>query len=177
LSIKNTIPDNFNPLQSNHGATFFVKKLPMVNFFCQKYSLPGLSIQEVAFPNPFVKIPLSGDHIDYDELRVSFLVDEDLKNYLEVHMWLRRLGFPKEWEEYRVLDAIPIWTGEGKTSDAVLTILDAKKLANVRFAFHDAFPISLSDIMFDTTASDTEYAFAIATFAYVSWNPERIQAV
>ena len=45
-------------------------------------------------------IPVPGDKLTYADLTLSFFVDEDLENYIEVHNWLRGLGFPESIQEF-----------------------------------------------------------------------------
>ena len=48
-------------------------------------------------------IPIPGDKLDYDNLNITFLVDENLENYREIHGWLTGLGFPKDHSQFRAL--------------------------------------------------------------------------
>ena len=41
-----------------------------------------------------------GDKLTFDNLIVSFIVDESLENYLQLHNWLRGIGFPKTRQEF-----------------------------------------------------------------------------
>ena len=42
-------------------------------------------------PTPFKPIPLDGN-LTYNNFTITFLVDENLENYLELHNWMRALG-------------------------------------------------------------------------------------
>ena len=39
-------------------------------------------------------IEVPGDKLQYGDLVIQFLVDEDMKNYLEIYKWLMALGYP-----------------------------------------------------------------------------------
>ena len=41
------------------------------------------------------------DKLDYDTLNISFLVDENLENYREIHGWMTNLSFPKDYKQFR----------------------------------------------------------------------------
>ena len=152
------------------GFKFQIKKLPNVNFFVQNANIPGLSMGGTPqASNPFVAIPYSGDHLLYNEFKVTFKVDEDLKNFLEIHYWLRGLGFPDEFDEYRRIAEEDKLLGGGLKSDASLIITTNGKSPNIECVFEDAFPVSLSDLDFNTTDTSVDYVEVTATFAYTQY--------
>jgi hypothetical protein len=123
--------------------------------------------------NPLIRIPQGGDHLQYDELSITFKVDEDLENYLELHTWLRALG-KRDFAERRVLSQASKTSGESLKSDISLTLLTSKRNPNFEIVFKDAFPISVSSIQFTTTDTDINYVEASATFAYVTYDITKI---
>ena len=50
--------------------------------------------------NPFRDIPVPGDKFVFDTLEITFMVDENLENYREMHGWLTGIGFPRDREQY-----------------------------------------------------------------------------
>jgi len=164
-AIDNT-PTNKNFL-SPLNFIFVLKRSPNLNFFVQKINLPGLSLTPIETPSPNLFIPYSGDHITYEKLRLTFKVDEDFQNYLELHNWLRGLGYPVKQSEYATLKNADIGTGENVKSDISLVITDGLKNPNIEITFKDAFPIDLSELLFETTDTDVNYVTATATFSYV----------
>ena len=82
---------------------FKMTKLPLVEFFVQSANLPGISLGSAQQNTPLYDIPIPGDKLDYDNLTIQFLVDENLENYREIHGWLTGLGFPKDHEQFRNL--------------------------------------------------------------------------
>ena len=167
-AIDNT-PINKNFL-SPLNFRFQLKRAPNLNFFIQKINLPGMAIPETEQPNPFVSIPRSGDHIEYDTLTATFKVDEDLANYLEIHDWLRGLGFPESYSEYEKLSRGNSFEGKGIHSDITLLILNSTKLPNFEINFVKCFPVSLSELIFDTTTTDVDYLEATVEFRYDLYN-------
>lgn len=168
----NTTPSNMNPL----GQTTFqfnVIKLPMTSFFVQNVDIPSVSLPSADYPNPLVNIPIPGDHITYDPLNITFLLDEDLKNYIELYSWIRGLGFPETNDEYAALNAMK--RGFAQLSDAELVVMDGKHLANLKFTFIDAHPTSLSGITMQYTDQDIEYRTCTATFAYTRFDVESLR--
>lgn len=171
-AIDNT-PSNLNFL-SPLNFTFQIKKAPHVNFFIQKVNLPAISLRPVDTSNPFVNIPFPGEHLNFGELKISFKVDEDLQNYLEIHNWMRALGKPEEFSQYKSIADKPSFTGEGIYSDISIIVLSSAKVANFDISYVDAFPVSLSDINFNTTDSDVNYIEASASFKYTYYNITKI---
>jgi len=152
------------------GFKFQIKKLPNVNFFIQKVNIPGLQMGATPeAPNPFVAIPYSGEHLLYNEFRITFKVDEDMKNFLEVHNWLRGLGFPESQDEYSRIKEEDRMLGGGLKSDASLIITTNGKSPNLECVFEDVFPISLSDLDFNTTDETVDYIEVTATFRYTQY--------
>ena len=164
-------PTNNNFL-SPFNFKFQIKKTPNLNFFVQTVNIPGISIPPVDQHNPLVAIPHSGDHIMYDEILMSFKVDEDLANYLEIHNWIRALGFPERYAEYRALSKLAQTSGLGIKSDISLLVLNSNQVPKFNVVFKDAFPIQLSSIIFDTTQEDLMYIDASATFRYRNYDIE-----
>jgi len=163
-----------NPTNKNFlsplGFKFLIKRAPHVNFFIQKVNIPNILLPETYHNNPFVKIPYAGDHMEYGTLRITFKVDEDLKNYLEIHNWIRGLGFPKDFSEYRTLNGQKQEEGNGLRSDISLVILNSTMNPNHEITFIDAFPISLSELVFNTTETTVNYLEASADFKYIRFD-------
>ena len=87
MAVSDNQPTNLNYL-SQLGFRFAIKKLPNVNYFCQSVSLPSISIGAAEFNTPFGVVPRPGDKIAYSTLPIRFKVDEDFRNYIEIHDWM-----------------------------------------------------------------------------------------
>ena len=87
----NTDPKSTNFL-SPLGYKFTIKKMPTVNFFAQAVAIPSVTVGELPIPTPFsTKIQLPGDLVTFGDLVVTFRVDEDMANYLEVFNWIKSI--------------------------------------------------------------------------------------
>lgn len=171
-AIDNT-PSNRNFL-SPLNFKFTIKKAPHVNFFIQKVNIPQIDLKPPIVPNQFVIVPVPGDHIDYSTLNITFKVDEDLKNYLEIHNWIKELGKPKDFEGYKAISERKDWTGEGIYSDISVMILSSTKMANYEVVYVDSHPVQLSGLTFNTTDSDVNYMEASAVFRYTYYDINKI---
>lgn len=171
-AIDNT-PENKNFL-SPLNFKFALKRAPHVNFFIQKVNVPQINLIAPNVPTPFVNTPYPGDHITYNELQITFKVDEDLQNYLEIHNWIKALGKPSSFEQYKEIESKKSWTGDGIYSDISVLILSSTKSANYEVVYTDAHPISLTGLNFNTVDEDVNYMEASATFKYTLYNIEKI---
>ena len=167
MSITNTEPTNKNFL-SPLGFKFVIKKTPNVNYFVQSVNLPNVNLGEAVLPSPFKRIPIAGDHIEYGDLQITFKVDENMQNYLELFNWIKAIGFPDTFDQHKAVDPkyVSSYTGEGIYSDASLVILSSAMNPVHEVVFRDAFPVALTDFNFDARASDVEYVEATATFKF-----------
>ena len=171
--------DYASPTQFRFG----VHQLPKVEFFTVSANLPGISASISIQSTPFKDIPTMGDKLTYENLSISFIVDEYLENYISLHDWMVGIGFPQKREQFRTYrDVTSNTPAEGGTptidrigratadralySDAFLQILSNKNNPIVEVIFENLFPVSLSALDFSQSATDVEYIVATAEFAY-----------
>lgn len=128
--------------------------VPELEFRVQSVTIPGLNLGTIDIPTPFVTIPEPGN-ISYEQLTVNFMVGEDMKDYMEIFNWMVGLGYP---------DGLGTYTR--KFIDGSVLILNSSQnvLKNVRFT--DMYPVSLSDLTFDSTLPEITYATATASFRF-----------
>lgn len=139
-----------------------IKRLPYVEFYTQKISLPSISTSPVEQANPMNKLFHSADKVEYSNLELSFIIDEDLYNYFELFKWLHDLAFPQENHQFKNINE----SEEGLYSDITLLLKNSNKRTNTLVSFTNCFPIQLSEIQLDTTQQDIQYPEASATFQY-----------
>lgn len=161
---------NFNKnMLSPTGFSFNIKKLPEFNFFVQNVQLPGIALGTSDRPTPFKAIPVIGDHVTFGELNVTFKINEDLGNYIELFNWIKGLGFPEDYKQYKDLADKPSYTGDGLYSDAYLLIMSSSMTPVVRVEIEDLFPVNLSDIDMNTQDASIEYITATASFRFTTY--------
>lgn len=147
------------------GYKLEIKKTPNLNYFIQAVSIPSVSLGTADVETPFTKIPFPGTRLTFGNLAVTFKVDEDMKNYLEIYNWLQAIGFPDNFEQYASIANKGVTSGDGIFSDISLVILTSAMNPNMEITFRDCFPIDLSEINLESTAEDVSYITATATFA------------
>lgn len=163
------LPANLSPLSPN-GYMFTLRRLPELSYFCQEVSLPSISLPEATQLNPFSKIPLAGDQIDFDTLRVQFLIDEKMENYKAIHNWIIGLGFPENNSQYTSAIEGAALLGADEVaksySDATLVILGNNNVPIQVIQFADCVPESLESITFTSTNQDVQYLIGSVSFRY-----------
>jgi hypothetical protein len=167
-------PTNQNFL-SPLNFKFVLKRAPHVNFFIQRVTVPSINLPATFAPNPMLRIPYAGDQLEFDELEVSFRVDENLQNYLELQNWIRAAG-KLTFESHKNLTDNSIISGESLTSEISLSILSSAKRPNYEIVFEDAFPTRISRITFDSSLEDVSYLEAEASFRYSKYEINKIIA-
>ena len=166
MSVKNQ-PTNFNFL-SPLGYKFILQRVPHVEYFVQNVTLPDMTSPTADTPNPFVRIKNPGDHIDFGDMSVTFKINENMDNYLEIYNWMISLGKPVSFDQYDLKTRFArdqYNSDELIHSDISVIILTSGKNPNIEFKMRDCFPTSLTSIALNTTDSSIDYIEATATFS------------
>ena len=176
------------------GFKFVIQKIKGVDFFCQSASVPAISMQAADQPTRFNKIPQPGDELYYQDLYIKFLVDENMKNWQQVHDWMRENATPQSSDEFKYSrgnirstndpDVLP--TGAGRvstyraelygnwanqwTSDCSLFILSSNYRPVAEVVFRDAWPSSLTTLNFDAGVPDINYFTAELSMKYTNYD-------
>lgn len=150
------------------GFQFNLAKEPKVAFFCNSARIPEINLLVGRQPSYLKDIDIPGEKLTYGDFSLRFLVDENMENYMAVHNWLTRLGFPETAQEYKdlIYDANNIRDPKRAFSDGSLRILDSNYRETAIIKFLDLFPVSLTSLEFTATDSDINYFTAEATFKY-----------
>ena len=138
--------------------------------------IPGITLGSATQPTYLKDIDLPGDKILFDDFTIRFMVDEDLRNYMEIQDWIRGLGYPESLQEIfnlqreqKLLDTER--TGlENIFSDGTLTVLTNNQNPNFLIKFKDLWPYNLTTLNFDATDTDIQYFTAEASFKYTIYN-------
>ena len=162
----------------------FLPLFPTTEWFVVRANVPGVSLGQAVQTTPMLDMPIIGDKLTYDDFYVTFLVDEQLKNYTEMHDWLINCAAPEKRSQFRGKerpDGIPkrpqteimdLILGNVKESDRDLYsnldlfIMSSKNNPVVKIQMVEAFPISLTNIEYSHQESDVTYAECTATFAF-----------
>ena len=163
------MPEIINNYLSPTNFSVSIERLPNVEFFCQKTSVPGLTAQAITMgspTNPFYEVQ---SQVSYGDLDITFIVDENMNNYKEVLNWMEGISGPESTKQTKSLLA-----AAGFKSDIVLTITNSHKNPHVRFQFKDCFPTTLGSIQLDVNVEDVSYATCSVTMRYDTFVMEQI---
>ena len=144
----------------------------------QEIQFPGVSLPPVEQSNPYLKIQQVGDHLAYDEISFTFMVDEKMMNYRCIYNWMKGLGFPDDYDEF--VDFIKGVTGDenlltftdnprlNQFSDVTITLLTNHKNPQLVYRLKDAFPTNLSGFSAQTTNSESTPVTATCTMQFTT---------
>ncbi|SVD92217.1 uncharacterized protein METZ01_LOCUS445071, partial [marine metagenome] len=78
----------------------FLPLFPTTEWFVVRANVPGVSLGQAVQTTPMIDMPIIGDKLTYDDFYVTFLVDEELKNYTEMHDWLINCAAPQKRSQF-----------------------------------------------------------------------------
>lgn len=159
------------------GFKFILSNYPKVDFFSNEASLPGITLGTALQPTYLKDIDIPGDKLQYEDFTLRFIVDEDMSNYLEIHNWMRSLGYPESLQEIYNLkqedDYNPNTVKNSDVqyySDGTLIIFNSNQQPRFHVKFYEMFPTSLTSLNFDATQTDISYFTADVTFKYTLYD-------
>lgn len=143
---------------SNFGSANWICQIPGFDDLVlkiTKFTIPEVNAGVTAIGNRtgFI-LQTSGDHIQFENLTLDFILDENLKNYINLYKRMRKNI------HYGI---------EESTSVFVHFIGNDKRFQGIEIEFRDAFPISLSGIDLDSDGDTTDVT-CTATFAYTGFD-------
>jgi hypothetical protein len=140
---------------------------------------PGyLSWDQQTQPQDLNKIKNPGDELQYEDLFLRFLVDENMKNWYQVHDWMREIATPYSTREFKYNrgDIKSVNKREATYDyasannqwrcDCSLFILSSNYRVVSEFVFRDAWPTSLTTLNFDASVPDINYFTAEVSLKY-----------
>ena len=125
------------------GFKFILNRAPKVAFFSNSANIPSLDLGIATQPTYLKDLDIPGDKILFEDFSLRFLVDEDIKNYMEIQNWIRGLGYPESRQEIIDLqtERDKIDTFESGLmdiySDGTLTVLGSNQRPNFMVKFKD----------------------------------------
>ena len=124
-----------------------------------------------------VKLP--GDKIQFGEITITFIVDENMENWTELYNWMEGITASTDTEKYRLLvgankreDQPQDSSGDFDQlhSDMTIVVTTAANNPNRYVRIQDAYPSSLGEIAMDTTvAGGLSYVTCTASFQFTSF--------
>jgi hypothetical protein len=158
-------PETHNVL-TNNKFRFVLTRCPTMTYFCQRANIPSLSFGTSIQSNPTgISIRRPGTSYVYEDLQIGFAVDENMKNWIEIHDWIRDLGISYD-------SATEVLREAQKVCSAYVLILNSQYRPILTVKYRNVYPTFLSGIDFDSSVTDSETVIATATFAYTHYEVE-----
>jgi hypothetical protein len=137
-------------------AVNFLLEIPLakeLNYFVQTVDVPGLTMAGVETPYRNVQANVPSNRIDYDQLNLTFIVDENWANWNYVFEWMKRIR-----------------TGNSAISDTMtditLNLVNSNKNLNKIMVFRGAYPTLLGTLPLDSTVVDSNPLVCSLSFRY-----------
>jgi len=172
-----SLPDNLSYLAPTQFE-LLVKKLPNTKYFATGVNIPSVNIGETLQPTRLgANIKLPGDKVNYGEMTITFIVDENMENWTEMFSWMEGITASTDTEKYRLLTGASKsvkYDGSGDAtemySDMTIVVTTAANNPNRYIRIQDAYPSSLGEITMDTTvAGGLSYVTCTASFQFTSF--------
>jgi len=153
------------------GFDLSIDLLPTTEFFCQSISIPEIAGTPPGLGSPLRQMYNLPDSLLYGDLSIDFVVDENMKNYVECLTWLEAIGAPKSSDQYKNWKE----TVGRFTTDITIIIQNSKKNPNVKFTFFDAFPTGISGLDMTVTGSVVPPVLCTLSLRYESFEVSDIE--
>ena len=164
----NNLTSNLNMLSpQNFKVVIDDKNFATIAFFCTQANVPGLQSSEINTNYRNFQGFTPGELLDYSTFDVTFIVDEEMKNYIEIRDWLLKNTHGQNLdtrgaENTNALDVIR----EQQRKDITLSILSNKATTNKEILFNDCFPTTLGELQFTTQDTTLDYLTCTVSFRF-----------
>jgi len=169
MAVLDRTPQNTNYIQPTKYLLTF-DRIPTTQYFCQSVNIPGISLGDIKVSTPVFDYAVTGNKLTYNTFNMNFTIDEPALSWKNLYNWFLAIASPVSIDQRNTLTAQQnYYKSQGNFqnySEATLTILSNLNNPIIRIQFHNMFPLSLSDLQFDTTLSADTIMTGSATFMY-----------
>jgi len=159
-----TLTTNKNYLQPT-GFKFIINRQNYTNleFFAQSVTHPGATVAPLEMPLSRIQsMPLAGDKINYGEMQLDILLDENMESYIEMQNWLERIVNDGQVNSESTTK-VPTY------ADITLMILTSHNNNNVQIRYNDCLPTNVGSIQLSANATDVTYPTFTTSFRFSSF--------
>jgi hypothetical protein len=144
---------NYNGLNylTSNRATLQISGLEDVEFSITQFNLPSLTLQYNDVATPFMNAREATSKPDFGDLEITFLVDENIKNWLAVFNWCMDLAFQR--------------TSTPRFAEGKIIVYSSHNNPIVTFRLVGLVPVFISDLNFTEMVAETTPVSATARFA------------
>ena len=157
-----------NPLLTNYFK-FTLSRVPNMVYFCQTANLPGIGFSTALQPTKMAyPIKRPSGAIMFEDLILSFKVDENLANWKEIHNWI--------YETSNYADDYYTLPEPRKVSTAELLITNSSYRPKISIKFREVFPVFLSSLNFSVTEPQSTPVMAAVRFSFTDYTVSGLTA-
>ena len=124
--------------------------------------LPSIDANPVERSTPLSSVYDVSDRLRYNDFDLTFIIDENMRNYIEIFDWMKGINSPETLNQYAALED----SKDGITSDITVLLLNSHKNPHIRITMINAFPVGLTSVDLNLVNQDVTYAEASVTFRY-----------
>ena len=135
------------------------KNYPNISFFAQSVSHPSVSVAPAEVPFRRANVYMPGDKINFGQLSITALIDEDMNDYVEMFNWLTG-NLEKHISPNESTDTII-----SSTADITINVLNSKNNKTKSIRYTSAFPVDISGIDFTSVTEEQFLSFGV-TFQF-----------
>ena len=164
-----TLTGNKNYLQPTGFKVLIDREnYPNLEFFAQSVSHPDVSVTAPSVPYPRIgNVSLPGDTVEYSELSIQFILDEDMTSYLELYNWLESMvneNFAGPGaRSSRNSERVPT------QADISVSVLSSHNNQSKRVLYKGCSPTSLSGLQLTSIATSVEYLTFDVSFTFTGF--------
>lgn len=144
-------PNEFN-LLTNVQYKLEIPTLPNLTYWVQTAFLPTVSIEGGLLSSPNREIPVPGHKLEFDSMTMTFLLDQDLRNYEEIYYWMLKIQVEKQFSEM--------------TQDIKLHFLTGQMNISRTITLVGAYPTTLTEVAMGSDDSDSVGVIGSVIFQY-----------
>lgn len=137
-------------------ATFDLEGFEHINFQIQETPIPGISAQGGDQPTPVGTEPHGGGTVQWDSLQLTYHVDDDLQNFIDLYNWFHQVHNSK-------LPGIQFTYDAARTGRLYLYSAHYNLIRTVYFT--NCIPTDLGGLTF-TEEGDTVFLTSTVTMKY-----------
>jgi hypothetical protein len=167
--MSNNLTSNINLFQPT-GFSVIIDRQNYANmtFFVQSINHPGADLPPVEVPFRTVQnVPFPGSALQYGELTMNILIDEDMKSYTEMYDWILRLkdeGLVQRDNFGGVSSSTPSY------ADITVIARNSSNNKTKTFKYTDCLPTRLGDIQFEAQNQSVEFLTYSASFRFTKFD-------
>lgn len=150
---------------TNFKITIDLANYRNLEYFVQSFNHPSVTIPSAELAYKRTNAFFAGDKLDYGELSVQILVDEDMEVYDELYNWAERL-VNEEQINTQTDNCI------GTFADITLNILSSKNNINRTIRYKECVLTNIGDLSFDVNAGGDSFITCNASFRFTTFEME-----